>query len=669
MTPPLGLLSCTLLFWGWQSHLLPFAIPMAFILEGARWVNWRWALSNKDFNRVTDLTSFSFILATLYLVIQESLHGLTTLLNWLPILLFLLIAAQIYSTQGAIKMSSLFWSLRRFETKTGASHPYSSLQINLSYPYLMICLLSASVGYHPWFFVGACLLIAYALWTIRPQRYSVRLWTGLLFITVTLAYIGQLGLYRLQIEVESIILNWFEQMLWADRDPYRQYTAIGDIGRLKQSQTIRLRVETDFPLLLREASYHLYFNSLWRNKNVPFTELFPNSTEISQRESLKWASHRFQFAPVNGHALGELDSQISVSAYMPQGKRMLALPHGTYQISKLPVPSVLYNDFGAVKVENGPGLIKYTAHFNEKNTPLDSLPSEYDLHLPGNEKKHLMALSTHLGLPQQGPLEVLKTLTSFFNDFQYDLTLSTPKQGEITPLEHFLQHSRTGHCEYFASATVLLLRTAGIPSRYASGYAVEEYSDLEKVYIVRQRHAHAWALAYINEGWQIVDNTPIDWIRLEEEQAAWWKSIYDLGSFFAYLFYKWRWENRQTSNQWLLWLILPLGMILIWRLYTRQKINRSQKASVENRIQVEKVGGDSPFYHIVAQLNAAGYICQPGETLSIFLKRLPPSVLPENEKYTLLNLHQRYRFDPKGISSQEEAQFRADVMQCLINLR
>ncbi|EDN72323.1 hypothetical protein BGS_0575 [Beggiatoa sp. SS] len=180
-------------------------------------------------------------------------------------------------------------------------------------------------------------------------------------------------------------------------------------------------------------------------------------------------------------------------------------------------------------------MFKNTASFTQKNTPLDSAPSEYDLHLPRNEKKHLMALSTHLGLPQQTPQEILKTVTEFFNDFQYSLTLNAAKQSEITPLDYFLQHSRTGHCEYFATATALLLRTAGIPSRYASGYAVEEFSDLEEIYIVRQRHAHAWALAYINERWQIVDTTPAAWISLEEEIAAWWKPIYDLGSFLRRL--------------------------------------------------------------------------------------------------------------------------------------
>ena len=75
-------------------------------------------------------------------------------------------------------------------------------------------------------------------------------------------------------------------------------------------------------------------------------------------------------------------------------------------------------------------------------------------------------------------------------------------------LSHFLLQSRAGHCEYFATATVLLLRAAGIPARYCRGYAVQEFSKLENRFIVRDRHAHAWTLAYVDGIWTNFDTTP-----------------------------------------------------------------------------------------------------------------------------------------------------------------
>ncbi|HDN28018.1 MAG TPA: hypothetical protein ENG03_13200 [Thioploca sp.] len=655
MTPPPFLLGCTLLFWGWQSQLLPFAVPMAMILEGARWVGWRWALSDKDFNRVTDLTSLSLVMAAVYLFNRESVHGLMTLLNWLPMLLFLLIAAQTYSTHGSIKLSSLFLSLRYGKAKSATSHHRASQRISLTYPYMMMCLLSASANLAPWFFEGMCLLVIWGLWAARPQRYPAVVFGILLVIAGTLAYIGQLGLYRMQTQMEEIILSWFEEMFWADRDPYRQNTAIGDIGRLKLSDKILLRVDAPYPVLLREASYNLYFKTTWFAKKTQFTDIFPENTEI-----------KIPLIPPNSPLEKQgtpsfKKGEISVSAYLSKGKGMLALPHGTYQISKLLVPTVQRNDFGAVKVENGPGLIEYTAHFGQ-NTPLDTPPSKPDLSLPPNEKAYLIELSTKLNLQNQTPQQVLNTLTTFFKEnFQYSLNLTAPTQKNITPLENFLTNRRAGHCEYFATATVLLLRTAGIPSRYASGYAAEEFSYLENVYVVRRRHAHAWALAYIDGRWMEFDTTPAAFWSLEEEMAAWWEPIYDLGSFLTYEFSKWRLRDSESSNDWLLWLILPLSLVLIWRLYSREKVARSQKPAARQANKRAVTGADSAFYQIVQQLNAAGYIRQPGETLTAWLKRIGSHQISTADMQTMLSLHQRYRFDPAGISVQEQAVLTAHV--------
>lgn len=638
MTPPPLLLCCTLLFWGWQGKLLTIAIPMALILETARWVKWRWTLSDKDFNRVTDFTSLSFILITIYLINQQS-YGLMTLLNWLPMLFFLLILAQTYSTHGTIKLSSLFLSLRHYE-KVGKPHPKASVRINLTYPYLMMCLLSASASNNSWFFLGVCLLVAWGLWAARPKRYPAIFFGLLLAIAGTLAYFGQMGLQRLQSQVEQIIISWFEDMFFADRDPYRQYTAIGDIGQLKQSDKILLRVDTPYPLLLREASYNTYLRSNWLAK--PFKL---NTVYASGEATWTFSGDKF-------NAKGE---NITISAYLRKGKGMLAMPHGTYQVSDLPVLNLQRNDFGAVKIENGPGLVRYTAYIGE-NTPLDVPPTSRDLQLPFNENLYLIELSEKLKLPQQSPQQALNTLTKFFNQFQYSLKLTAPKEKVLTPLEYFLGDSRAGHCEYFATATVLLLRAAGIPARYAVGYAVVEFSDLENVYVVRKRHAHAWTLVYINGRWQEFDTTPPAWVGMEEEMAGWWESLDDLWSWLTYQFSKWRWREGDSTNEWLLWLILPLSLILIWRFYTREKVARSQKSI--GQANAPTAGIDSAFYKIVQQLNAAGYIRQPGETLTAWLKRIEMSNV---DMQTMLALHQRYRFDPVGISVQERAVLTAQV--------
>jgi len=408
---------------------------------------------------------------------------------------------------------------------------------------------------------------------------------------------------------------------------------------------------------LREASYNIYFKTTWRAKNVNFTGVTSNNEATWSFSSDKLNANQDKWQRVTRN------QSVEISAYLRKGKGMLALPHGTYQVSALPVLSVQRNNFGAVKVEKGPGLIRYTAHFDSQNTKLDTLPTSYDLSIPSSEKNYLIELSNNLKFPNQTPQQVLSLLTTFFKDFQYTLNLAAPPKN-ITPLEKFLHFSRAGHCEYFATATVLLLRAAGIPSRYATGYAVQEFSDLEDIYVVRQRHAHAWALAYIDGHWQEFDTTPAAWISLEE-MVGWWKPIYDLWYWITYEFYKWRWHNSDNSNDWLIWLIFPLSLIFLMRLYSRKKVARFPNKQPAYTLAV--VGADSAFYQIVQRLNAAGLIVQPGETLTTWLQRIQAAQMSEIDIQTLLNLHQRYRFDPIGITVPEQARLTALVKIWLQN--
>ncbi len=77
------------------------------------------------------------------------------------------------------------------------------------------------------------------------------------------------------------------------------------------------------------------------------------------------------------------------------------------------------------------------------------------------------------------------------------------------PIESFLFDHRRGHCEYFASSMVLMLRAVGVPSRLATGFLGGELVRLEDYWVVRQSNAHAWVEAYLPErGWTTFDPTP-----------------------------------------------------------------------------------------------------------------------------------------------------------------
>ena len=92
---------------------------------------------------------------------------------------------------------------------------------------------------------------------------------------------------------------------------------------------------------------------------------------------------------------------------------------------------------------------------------------------------------------------------------RFGYTLDLSDMGHHDPLAYFLFVKRAGNCEYFASAMVVMLRTLGIPARYATGFLAGEYNDLAHDYIVRASDAHSWVEAYFpGYGWITFDPTP-----------------------------------------------------------------------------------------------------------------------------------------------------------------
>jgi protein-glutamine gamma-glutamyltransferase len=99
-------------------------------------------------------------------------------------------------------------------------------------------------------------------------------------------------------------------------------------------------------------------------------------------------------------------------------------------------------------------------------------------------------------------VEWLQKTHRYTTDLKRDLNVPDP-------LEDFLFHQDAGHCEYFASATSVLLRLAGIPSRYVNGFLGGEWNALGKYLSIRDNRAHSWAEAYVGAGgWVKIDATP-----------------------------------------------------------------------------------------------------------------------------------------------------------------
>lgn len=82
-------------------------------------------------------------------------------------------------------------------------------------------------------------------------------------------------------------------------------------------------------------------------------------------------------------------------------------------------------------------------------------------------------------------------------NFEYTLDLNAKPQPGVDPIEQFVATDRKGHCQYFASALAMMLRSQDIPARVVVGYRADEFNPLGQYFTVRQNQAHAWVEALI----------------------------------------------------------------------------------------------------------------------------------------------------------------------------
>jgi transglutaminase-like putative cysteine protease len=111
-------------------------------------------------------------------------------------------------------------------------------------------------------------------------------------------------------------------------------------------------------------------------------------------------------------------------------------------------------------------------------------------------------------------------------------TITLPKGIAEFPLEDFLFKTEAGHCEYFATAMVILLREIGIPARVVNGFLSGEWNEYGKFFLVRQSHAHSWVEVFFPEhGWVLFDPTPASGEGFLTKNS--------IASYLDYLRYRW----------------------------------------------------------------------------------------------------------------------------------
>lgn len=134
--------------------------------------------------------------------------------------------------------------------------------------------------------------------------------------------------------------------------------------------------------------------------------------------------------------------------------------------------------------------------------------SQRYLQLPENHDRNIDQFAAKLTETAKTQIEAVRRIEQHLRT-QYDYTLDLQPVTEGDPVADFLFNTRAGHCEYFASAMVLMLRARRIPARMVNGFQTGEYNPTADVFTVRQSDAHSWVEVYFPQHkWVAFDPTP-----------------------------------------------------------------------------------------------------------------------------------------------------------------
>jgi hypothetical protein len=319
------------------------------------------------------------------------------------------------------------------------------------------------------------------------------------------------------------------------------------------------------------------------------------------------------------------------------------------RIHNLTAITVRHNGLGAVHADAGVDWVQYEPEALPGIADY-APPGPLDTVVPSVERAAFKRVADELRLREVAPSEAVARVRKYLAGFSYSLYRDQRPPAGKTALEDFLERTHAGHCEYFGAATTLLLRAAGVPARYANGFAVTEYSKLEGAFVVRSRHAHAWARAWVDGRWVDLDFTPPDWVIEEAREAPFWQGLADVARWLGF-----RWTMREefkASDAWF-GLLAVLALYLGWRLFGRKRVDQKSAAATA---RARHPGEDSEFYAVEKSLDPR----DSGETHGAWLARLGRSLPAEKIAHLrdALRLHQRYRFDPEGLAPAERARLK-----------
>jgi protein-glutamine gamma-glutamyltransferase len=303
---------------------------------------------------------------------------------------------------------------------------------------------------------------------------------------------------------------------------------LGGHGTIKSDNTVVMRVKIDRsfrsqetrPLYWRGVSFDAYNEGRWaRSRTAPRT--FWESAYAgpgAQRYHMLYAAARKPDAELEKRMHAAVRQEIYLEPISEDVLFGASMPV-TFELTDRPGPrrerpQSTRND--EMRFSHGTG-IKYVAYSEVNRPDTDLMRAAPALLPPGYEG--------YRQVPPELPPRVTELARDITRDARtnYDkaaaieawlesnltYTLEMRSPGEQEPIDFFLFDRKQGHCEYFASAMTIMLRTLNVPARNVNGFLGGEWNEYDEYLAVRARDAHSWVEVYFDGlGWVTFDPTP-----------------------------------------------------------------------------------------------------------------------------------------------------------------
>lgn len=292
---------------------------------------------------------------------------------------------------------------------------------------------------------------------------------------------------------------------------FSESVILGDVGALKQNNEIVMRVRledsqstSDTDLKWRGVALDEFTGRAWRKspearrseQKTPERGFFRlGTTQALQRLTTQTVF----LEPLDSTVLFGAPRAVAIQGDFPYVR---VDREGSIQTRPHPLDRLMYKVVSDTTEPDPDTLRRDMRVYSVEYERYQQRPAALDPRIA--ERASAMIVKAHARNPYDAAKAIESQLRS---DFGYSLQM---KASGPDPLADFLFNVREGHCEYFATAMVVMLRTHGIAARVVNGFLPGEYNETAGAFTVRQSDAHSWVEVYFPESntWVSFDPTP-----------------------------------------------------------------------------------------------------------------------------------------------------------------